>query len=59
MGPRTRRDIIKKRKIFPLPGIELRPLALPARSLVDILTEVFRFFEIGTRNEKLPLFVIN
>jgi hypothetical protein len=32
VGPRTGLDNVKKRKIFTLPGLELRPLGHPARS---------------------------
>jgi hypothetical protein len=32
VGPRTGLDDVEKRKIFPLQGLELRPLGRPARS---------------------------
>jgi hypothetical protein len=32
VGPRTGQDHAERRKIFPVPGLELRPLGCPARS---------------------------
>jgi hypothetical protein len=32
MGPRVGLDDVKKKKFLTLPGLELRPLGLPARS---------------------------
>jgi hypothetical protein len=32
MGPRAGRDAVERRKILPLPGIELLPLCRPGRS---------------------------
>jgi hypothetical protein len=32
VGPATGLDNVERRKILPLPGLELRPLARPARS---------------------------
>jgi hypothetical protein len=31
VGPRTHLDAVQGRKIFPLPGLELRPFGRPAR----------------------------
>jgi hypothetical protein len=36
VGLRTGPDDVKKRKIFTLPGLELRPLCRPARTDYDI-----------------------
>jgi hypothetical protein len=32
MGPKTGLDVVTKRKILPILGLELRPLGRPARS---------------------------
>jgi hypothetical protein len=32
VGPRTGQEDVERRKILPLPGLELRPLSRPARS---------------------------
>jgi hypothetical protein len=41
VGPRTGLDDVEKRKFLILPGVELRPLGLPAHSqLYDVVLQI-------------------
>jgi hypothetical protein len=46
MGPRMGLEDVERRKILPLPGLELRPLGRPARSSVAILTALPRLKQV-------------